>query len=224
MGYHRAGFEVVGIDIEPQPHYPFEFHLGDALEWCREHAHEFDVVHASPPCQKYTGWRKVTLARFGTAPDHPDLIAETRRVLTATGKIYLIENVQNSPLHTQFILCGAALGLPHIARHRHFESNFMFFCIPRCVHRNNEYTIGVYGARPDGRRVSYRQHRLCRVAKSLEEAQAEMGIDWMDWDEIREAVPPVYTEFIGRQLIAHLEGGAAFLPTASGGVSSRNSL
>lgn len=200
MGYHRAGFEVVGVDHEPQPRYPFEFHQADALDYVREFGHLFDVIHASPPCQAYSGLRRITLARFGHAQEHPDLIAVTRRALRETGRIYVIENVQNSPLVTQIIVCGAALGLPHLARHRHFESNVLLFA-PACAHRANEYTIGVYGSRPDGRRVSYRQHRLCRVANSLEEARREMGIDWMTWDEITQAVPPVYTEWIGRQLI-----------------------
>jgi len=200
MGYHRAGFEVVGVDHRPQPRYPFEFHQADALEFVVEHSAEFDVIHASPPCQAYTGMRRITLSRFGTAPEHPDLIAATRAALRATGAVYLIENVQGAPLHTQIILCGAALGLPHLARHRHFESNLLLFA-PPCQHRRNEYTIGVYGSRPDGRRVSYRRHKLCRVANSLEEARAEMEIDWMTWAEITQAIPPVYTEYIGRQLM-----------------------
>jgi len=201
MGYHKAGYEVVGVDINPQPHYPFEFHQADALDYLEAHGREFDVIHASPPCQLYTGMRRITLARFGHVPDHPDLIAVTRRGLLKNGKPFVIENVQNSPLHTQFILCGAALGLPHVARHRHFESNVLFLGIPKCNHLKQPYTIGVYGERPDGRRVSYRQYRLCRIARSLNEAQELMEIDWMDWNEIRNAIPLRYTEFIGKQLI-----------------------
>ena len=161
MGYHRAGFEVVGVDHCPQPRYPFEFHRADALDFLSEHGAEFDVIHASPPCQAYTGLRNVTLSRFGDAPEHPDLIAATRAALRATadGTVYVIENVQGSSLYTQIILCGAALGLPHLARHRHFESNVLLFA-PPCRHRENEYTIGVYGSRPDGRRVSYRRHKF----------------------------------------------------------------
>jgi len=203
MGYHRAGFEVVGVDHEPQPHYPFEFHQADALEFVEEHSEPYSVIHASPPCQKYTGMRRITRARFGRIrkPDPPDLIAVTRRALMATGKPWVIENVQGSPLNTAIILCGASLGLEHLARHRHFESSVLLFA-PPCSHYSSSYTVGVYGARPDGRRVSYRQHRLCRVAASLEEAHEVMGIDWMDWDEITQAIPPAYTEYIGKQLIA----------------------
>ena len=199
VGYSRAGFDVVGVDNRPQPHFPFEFHQADALEYLAQHGHEFDAIAASPPCQAYTGMRNITLSRFGHAPEHPDLIAATRDALIAIGKPYVIENVRNSPLITQIILCGGALGLPHLARHRHFESNVMLFA-PKCAHLTEGYTIGVYGSRPDGRRVSYRQHRLCRVARSLAEAQGLMGIDWMDWDEIRNAIPPAYTAWVGLQL------------------------
>jgi DNA (cytosine-5)-methyltransferase 1 len=208
MGYHRAGFEVVGVDHKSQPHYPFEFHEADALEFVSRWGTEFDTIHASPPCQAYTGLRKVSMARFGSAPEHPDLIDVTRRALKATGRIYIIENVQNSPLKTQIILCGASFGLAHLARHRHFESNLLLFSLP-CRHYGNEYTIGVYGSRPDGRRVSYQQHRISRVAHSLEEAQTVMGIDWMSWDEITQAIPPVYTEFIGWQVLAALDAKEA---------------
>ena len=223
MGYHRAGFEVVGVDINPQPHYPFEFHQGNALEFCAAHGAEFDVIHASPPCQHYTGMRRITESRFGVCKtEHPDLIAETRRILRDTGKIYIIENVQNSPLQTQVILCGASLGLLHLARHRHFESNWLFLGAPRCSHIRNEYTIGVYGERPDGRRVSYPQHRLCRVAKGIEEAREVMGIDWMTWDEIREAVPPAYTEWLGTQIIKRLRPNTASRPTALSGLQDED--
>jgi DNA (cytosine-5)-methyltransferase 1 len=195
MGYYQAGFrDITGVDIEPQPRYPFAFVQADALEFLKEHGHEFDVIHASPPCQAYSGMRRITISRFGSAPEHPDLIAPVRELLEESGKVYVIENVQGSPLHTQLILCGAALGLEHLARHRHFESNFLFVNPPKCCHFQNEYTIGVYGERPDGRRVSYRQHRLGRIASSIGEAQEVMGIDWMEWDEIKEAVPPAYTE------------------------------
>lgn len=209
MGYHRAGFEVVGVDIAPQPRYPFEFHQADALEYCALHGQEFDAIHASPPCQAYSGMRRITLARFGVAPVHPDLIASVRDALEQTGKPFVIENVQGAPLHTSLVICGASMGLPHLCRHRHFESNVLIMSGPPCQHRHNEYTIGIYGDKPDGRRVSYRQHRLVRVARSLDEASAEMGIFWMNWKEITQSIPPAYTEYIGRQLLeaVHLTTG-----------------
>lgn len=204
-GYHRSGFEVIGVDIKPQPHYPFKFYQADALEFIEEFGYEFDVIHASPPCQRYTGMRNISIARFGSClTEHPDLIGDTRSALIATGKPYVIENVQNSPVITSIILCGVSLGLPHLARHRHFECNVLLFA-PKCNHRSASYTIGVYGAAPDGRRVSYPQHKLSRVAKGLAEGQEAMGIDWMDWDELRESIPPAYSEYIGLQIIAALE-------------------
>jgi len=206
MGYHRAGFEVVGVDHKDQPNYPFEFHQADALEFVAEHSARYSVIHASPPCQRYTGMRKITRSRFGrirSNPNPPDLIAATRCALIDTGKPWVIENVQGSPLNTVIILCGASLGLEHLARHRHFESSVLLFA-PPCSHYSNDYSIGVYGSRPDGRRVSYPQHRLTRVASSLEEARDAMDIDWMDWEEITQAIPPAYTEYIGRQLMEYL--------------------
>jgi len=206
MGYHRAGFEVVGVDHKDQPNYPFEFHQADALEFVAEHSARYSVIHASPSCQRYTGMRKITRSRFGrirSNPNPPDLIAATRCALIDTGKPWVIENVQGSPLNTVIILCGASLGLEHLARHRHFESSVLLFA-PPCSHYSNDYSIGVYGSRPDGRRVSYPQHRLTRVASSLEEARDAMDIDWMDWEEITQAIPPAYTEYIGRQLMEYL--------------------
>lgn len=177
VGYHNAGFEVVGVDIKPQPHYPYAFIQGDAIDilW-RMIAGEkflasdgrwyglddFDAISTSPPCQAYSGMRNITLSRYGSVPEHPDLIAATRLALEAAGKPWVIENVQNSPLHTQIILCGAAMGLPGLARHRHFESSLLLPSPPRCAHLSQPATIGIYGERPDGRRVSYRHHRLVR--------------------------------------------------------------
>lgn len=148
--------------------------------------------------------RNITISRFGAAPEHPDLVDDTRRALRATGRHWIIENVQNSPIDTHIILCGVSLGLPELARHRHFESDLLLFAQP-CAHRSVPYTIGVYGDVPDGRRVSYPQFRLSRIAKGLPEASRVMGIDWMTWDEIKLAIPPAYTEYIGRQLLQQLE-------------------
>jgi len=200
-GYTDAGIDMTGVDLYPQRHYPYRFAQADWNEYLAEHWREFDFIHASPPCQAYSGMRRITLSRFGVAPEHPDLIAAVRDALIRTGKPFVIENVPGAPLHTQLVLCGAAMGLPHLARHRHFESNLLLMSGPPCQHRRNTYTIGIYGDKPDGRRVSYRQHRLVRVARSLNEAAYEMGIDWMDWNEITQAIPPAYTRFIGTQIM-----------------------
>lgn len=202
MGYHRAGFEVVGVDIEPQPHYPFEFHQADALEYLANHYELFDAFHGSPPCQKFMSLNKLNEGRKGyKIRVYPNFIPETRRLMQMTGKPFVIENVQGAPLNTQFILCGHSLGLVHLARHRHFESNVF---VPRiaCTHRGQPGIIGVYGDKPDGRRVSHPQYRMNRVASSINEAKAAMGINWMTWRELTQAIPPAYTEYIGRYLLA----------------------
>lgn len=199
VGYHRAGFDVVGVDIEAQKNYPFEFHQADALEFIERYGREFDVIHASPPCQKFMTLQNINRAQ-GRQNDHVDLISPSRDALIRTGKIYVIENVQGSPVKTQIILCGHSLGLERLARHRHFESNVLLFA-PPCTHRRStEPIIGVYGNYPDGHRVSEKQYRLTRTASSLAEASEIMGIDWMVWNEIKEAIPPTYTEYIGRQM------------------------
>jgi DNA (cytosine-5)-methyltransferase 1 len=206
MGYHQAGFdEIVGVDHLPQPRYPFEFVQVDAFEYLAEYGQEFDVIHASPPCQCYVGWVAVNRAR-GKVKNHPDLIDKVRQALQRADKPYVIENVQGAPLETQIILCGHSLGLLRLARHRHFESNVMMMGAPRCTHRKTlETIIGVYGKRPDGHRVAHREWKFSRTASSIKEAQEIMGIDWMTWDEIKEAIPPAYTEWIGKQLLRILE-------------------
>lgn len=198
-GFQRAGFYVVGVDNRPQPRYAGdEFVLGDALEYCVAHGSEFDVIHASPPCQAYSAMRNVNDAR-GILNSHPDLIEATRKALVQTGRPYVIENVQGAPLQTQIIICGYSLGLNRLARHRHFESNMLLLSVP-CTHRGKD-VIGVYGERPDGHRVGPKRYKLTFTASSIDEAQKAMGIDWMVWDELREAIPPAYTEFIGLQLM-----------------------
>ena len=115
VGYHRAGFDVVGVDIAFQRNYPYEFHQGDALDYVAEHGHEFDAIHASPPCQAFSKTR--TLHNN----EHPDLVAPTREALQATGKPYIIENVTSAPLRPDVTLCGLMFGLK-VFRHRIFET------------------------------------------------------------------------------------------------------
>jgi len=190
MGYYRAGFDVVGVDNRPMKRYPFEFHQADALEYCREHGHEFDVIHASPPCQAYS--------KMGCLhPDrvHPDLVAATRADLMATGRDYVIENVPGAPLCNAIILCGSMFGLHsdrgYLQRHRLFESTVAIMT-PECHHSG--HAIGVYGGGGKSRPRS-------RMAENVAEARALMGIDWMSRDELSQAIPPAYTEYIGRQIM-----------------------
>lgn len=203
-GYQLAGFYVVGVDNRPQPHYVGdEFYQADALEFVAAHGHEFDAIHASPPCQKHTTLQNVNAAR-GLSNAHVDWIPDTRRALEDAGNPYIIENVQGSPLLLQAIVCGHALGLTHLMRHRHFESNVLIMGT-NCTHRGVDGLVGVYGEYPDGHRVNQKQYKATVTASSIDEAREAMGIDWMDWDEIKEAIPPAYTEYLGRQLMAYVQ-------------------
>jgi DNA (cytosine-5)-methyltransferase 1 len=184
MGYYRAGFEVVGVDIKSQPHYPFEFHLADALTYPLE---GFAVVHASPPCQKYS---KCTPMRYRAS--HPNLIPAVRERLK--GKVYIIENVEGArkKLLHPIMLCGSMFGLP-IHRHRYFE---IFPRIPSLIplcRRINGPTIYISGTpRPrDGSRRMDPPAAVKRLA---------LGTPWMVIKDMDQAIPPAYTEFIGRQI------------------------
>jgi DNA (cytosine-5)-methyltransferase 1 len=200
MGYHRAGFDVVGVDIDPQPHYPFEFHQADALEFVATQAQDFVAVHASPPCQRYLNLGKVN-QKLGRAYDHPDLIAETRAALDATGLPWVIENVEDAKreLRNPVRVCGTGLGRP-LRRHRLFESNVTLEGVP-CEHKAFRVPRYWTGWRPNG------EHRLSTVvqvygnAGGREHWPAAMGIDWMTAVEMVEAIPPAYTEHVGLQLI-----------------------
>lgn len=202
MGYHRAGFEVTGVDIKPQPDYPFGFWQTDVLEYLDDHLGVFDAIHASPPCQ---GYSTIT-------PDkskHPKLINQVREIIEPYDIPYVIENVPGAKAHLRnpVRLCGSSFGLA-VRRHRLFESNIPL-TVPPCAH-SNQAAVGVYGSHPDSREYLRPDGtRRGRKARSLEEAQSAMGIDWMDWTHLKEAIPPAYTEHIGRQLIDHMREVAA---------------
>ncbi|UYL87913.1 DNA methyltransferase [Gordonia phage Malisha] len=203
FGYHQAGFEVVGIDINPQPNYPFEFHQADALDYLVPHGLEFDAIHASPPCQGYLNLGAVN-RKLGRDYDHPDLIAATRTLLLKVGAPYVIENVQDArpQLIDPVRICGTGLNRP-IRRHRLFESNIPLEGVICAHHRFTEPKYWT-GWRPNG------QHRLSTVVQVYGNAGGRehwadaMGIDWATHKEMAEAIPPAYTEYIGRQLLAAL--------------------
>jgi DNA (cytosine-5)-methyltransferase 1 len=191
MGYHKAGFEVVGVDNKPQPRYPFEFHQADALAYLEEHGKEFDVIHGSPPCQKYS--KSVTIEN---RKNHPALIEPLRDLLIASGRLYIIENVPGSPLIDPMILCGTMFGLD-VKRHRLFETNFPITAL-EC--RHDEYE-------PKYPPAWNRKNKLRFVAVSggwqklpFDVVCKAMGIGWMNKRELSEAIPPAYTEFIGGHL------------------------
>lgn len=202
MGYHRAGFEVIGVDIAPQPNYPFEFHQADALTFPLE---GFAAVHASPPCQAHVQWQGVNRIRNGSVPDHPDLIAPTRERLRTSSVPWVMENVTGAPLLNSITLCGSMFGLG-VRRHRMFETSALMLLRPSCQHTGRE--VAVYG-KLDGRRVWTRADGVeVRVAADLEQGSQAMGIDWMTWDELKESIPPAYTQYIGETLIVQFREAA----------------
>lgn len=209
MGYHRAGFDVVGVDCEPQPHYPFEFHQRDAMTFPLD---GFDVVHASPPCQGYSRMRHLP---WLAGRSYPMLIDPIRERLQDAGVIWVIENVEDSPLTrapTLFgihgvLLCGSMFDLP-IYRHRPFESNALLSQPAHPPHRQVIQRGRMLGARATGTRGICAWQENGGVAGhmgNVDKVRASMGIDWMPGAGLSQAIPPAYTEYIGRQLIAHLE-------------------
>lgn len=203
VGYARAGFDVVGVDLVRQPDYPYEFHLGNALTFPLD---GFDAVHASPPCKAHTALRALRRARpQGELFDpHPDLVEPTRERLKASGLPYVIENVVGAPLIDPVLYCGSSFGLL-VRRHRLFESNVRLEA-PPCDHASQPVVLGVYGhggawtrtaAGGGGRKVA-----------GAEAAEALGITHTVDQSRLSQAIPPAYTEHIGRQLIAHLEAGA----------------
>jgi DNA (cytosine-5)-methyltransferase 1 len=190
VGYHRAGFEVVGVDHRPQPRYPFTFVRADALRPPFD-LRDFDAIHASPPCQAYSAANNV----HGRT-DHPDLIGPVRDLLAASGRLYVIENVPGSPLRGAAEVCGLALRLG-VRRHRWFESNVLLLGTDCGDHRQDYASVFGHGAR--GR--THVPGRTGRPSLSLARAKAGMGIDWMTRAELSQAIPPAYTAFIGKQLL-----------------------
>jgi DNA (cytosine-5)-methyltransferase 1 len=188
-GYVAAGFEVVGVDIEPQPRYPFKFHPGDALAYLIAHGDEFDAFAASPPCQAHTKAQRIQ------GRDHRDYIREVRGLFKAFGKPYVIENVPGAPLHDPIVLCGAMFPGLRTYRHRLFESNIPLTVPPHPEHVAPTTKMG----RPP--QPGEFMHVVGNFS-GVPQAKAAMGIDWMIRDELREAIPPAYTEWIGRQLLA----------------------
>jgi len=196
MGYWRAGFYVVGVDNRPQPHYPFAFVQADALEYVAQMGRYFDAIHASPPCQAFTALR--TMPNVGK---HADLVEPTRERLVATGKPWVIENVPGAPLVNPTVLCGTMFGLNangrQLRRQRLFETSFTVGLVSPCNHKPG--TVGVYG------HSGGYSSRDATPLSSASERCAAMGIDWMTQAELSQAIPPAYTEFIGRRLLAQLE-------------------
>lgn len=213
VGYHRAGFDVVGVDIEQHPSYPFTLIVADARHILQDIAflRSFDVHAASPPCQELTRARHLRDAQGGMVKEHGvNLIPETRAGLEAAGRPYVIENVEDAVRHlrTPVMLCGSSFGLK-VRRHRLFETTVPMLA-PSCNHHGQGRPVGVYGTWADDVPGGG------RTAKTIEEAREAMGIDWMrwrsrtqEWNDLKEAIPPAYTQYVGEQILAQLERGAA---------------
>lgn len=218
MGYHRAGFEVVGVDmaLARLKHYPFECHQADAIEFVLAHGHEFDAIHASPTC---TGYSRGTAAIPDRVARYDRLIPATREALRSTGVPYVIENVADarSELLSPILLCwrmfGTAVidddGTPLVMdRHRLFESNRLILAPEHIKHDRSVQVAGSYGgARRDKREA--REVRKGGYVPSADVQRALLGTPWMTEKGCQLSIPPAYTEHIGAQLLAQLERVAA---------------
>ncbi|MGK3201062.1 DNA methylase [Amycolatopsis sp. MEPSY49] len=213
-GYHDAGFEVVGVDIAAQPNYPYEFHQGDAVEFIRDHGHEFDAIHASPPCLNATALTAGNRKRVGWHDDHADLIPATRTALadirTRTGIPTVMENVQGSALRRDLVLCGLTFGL-RVFRHRYFEiDGVLVLGHPHQSHRGHRVAGWRHGVRHDGDMVAV--YGDGGGKGTVTDWQDAMGIHHTDVrHELAQAIPPAYTRHIGDALHAALDAPAALI-------------
>ena len=196
-GYIAAGFDVVGVDFEHQPRYPYPFKQADAVQYIRDHGHEFDAIHASPPCQRYSKAQRIQNR------EHPDLISATREACLEVGVPFVIENVEDArgELVNPAMLCGEFFGL-RTYRHRLFETSFHveiplhFEHVERTVKMGRAVNPGDW------------YHAVGNFS-GVDYIREDMGVPWMNRDGIRECIPPLYAEFIGRQLAQHLTRVAA---------------
>jgi DNA (cytosine-5)-methyltransferase 1 len=209
MGYHRAGFEVVGVDINPQLNYPFEFVQADVLEFLHpwQSRLDFDAIHASPPCQHWTAYKR----RPNHVGSSPDLIGVTRRLLRDSGLPYVIENVPGAPLENPLLICGTMFDPPmEVQRHRLFEANVPLAPpVWPCRHKLNgrdRYPGGRSKARTGSSRGLVRGTiEIGSWDIPLDVQREAMGVTWMTLEELSEAIPPAYTELVGHQLLAQIK-------------------
>jgi DNA (cytosine-5)-methyltransferase 1 len=207
VGYHRAGFDVIGVDIRYQSHYPFApFVHGDALDFLRDPTPwtigDFDAIHASPPCQRYS---LVQRSNGDAAQAHPDLLPVTRELLRSTGLPYVIENVVGAPMRSPLLLCGEMFELD-VIRHRLFESDTLLMQPHHPRHRGR-VSGWRHGIRYDGPYVAAYGHGGGKA--DVDDCRRAMRIDWMtNRQELIEAIPPAYTEYIGTQLLDAVRAAA----------------
>lgn len=214
MGYHRAGFDVVGVDSAPIRRFPFEFHRLDAMEVLHGQTEirpwDFDAIHASPPCQAYS------ITKHAHNREHPDLVPETRHLLKSLGIPWVMENVKGAPMPDSLVLCGSMFDLTawdhyindwvQLQRHRLFESSFYLMAPGPCRHRAGVRVGGVYGgAWSKNKTIDPTIKRTGGYTPPDDVQRTLMGIDWMTRQQLNQAIPPAYTEWIGRQLLAAIE-------------------
>lgn len=204
MGYHRAGFEVVGVDHKPQRNYPFEFIQTDAIKFIEARGKEFDVIHASPPCQAFS---RVTALQRSRGKVYVNLIEETRAALKSSGRPFIIENVPGSPIRKDLILSGFHFGL-RVVRIRWFEIEGFFLLQPGATSKRRVTIDGdfitVTGA--GGQNTNQASPGEIKIWKGSwkKTAQFAMGIDWMSWKEMTQAIPPAYTKYIGQRILEQI--------------------
>jgi DNA (cytosine-5)-methyltransferase 1 len=196
VGYHRAGFKVTGVDNKDHPDYPYDLIVADAMDVLKDRGFlsRFVAVHASPPCPRYSA---ATPEEY--REDHPDLLKQVVELLREWGGVWVVENVPRAPVPDPVMICGRAMGLRWFKRHRLFASSVPLMS-PGCA-CGKESPYGVTGDGPEIRDYA----RNGRKARSVQHAQEIMGIDWMTtWDDLTDAIPPAYCEYLGGQLLEHL--------------------
>jgi DNA (cytosine-5)-methyltransferase 1 len=202
-GYYLAGIahnltkvEITGIDIKHGKRYPFNYVRKDVTTLVASDLQEYDFIHASPPCQTFSITKNLRNAQ-GKSTSKLDLVEPTRKLILESGKPYIIENVPGAPLVNPVRLCGSSFGLK-VRRHRLFESNLPLTGSV-CDHKKQGRPVGIYGSMKD------EIPQGGRTAHSMAEANEAMGIDWMIWGELVEAIPPAYTEYLGKQVMELLQ-------------------
>jgi DNA (cytosine-5)-methyltransferase 1 len=193
VGYHRAGFDVTGVDISPQPRYPFEFVQADAMTFPLD---GFNAIHASPPCHDHT-----PLAALSGTDDTGWMLPDTRKRLTAWGGPWIIENVEGAPMRPDLKLCGCMFKL-RVDRVRWFELSDHFGLVMAIEHRKHKTRTAT-----KNRRALWEQGWNVSITGDVGTylGPEAMGIDWMTGNELSQAIPPAYTEYIGSQLLETLE-------------------
>lgn len=210
MGYHRAGFDVVGVDCMPRPHYPFDFVEDDALAYLHKYGGRYDAIHASPPCQRFSQMR---FCRPGKVT-HPDLLTPTLRSLAGFRVPWIVENVPQSPIGPYAVeLCGLMFGLK-VFRHRLFACSHALLVPPHPSHKgkligeNGFVCVAGHGGQGTGFNSTHNRRKVPKDHRTVGSWRSAMGIDWLPRDMLAQAIPPAYTEYLGRQLINVITRGS----------------